>query len=67
VAERRAFPLRIRADFYEALRRWADDDLRSMNAQIEFLIFQALRESGRLRREDSRPTPGKGKKDQSRS
>lgn len=67
MAERRAFPLRIRVDLYEALRRWADDDLRSMNAQIEFLIFQALRESGRLRQEGSRSTPGKSKKDQSRS
>jgi hypothetical protein len=51
MAERRAFPLRLPVNLYEALRRWADDDLRSMNAQIEFLIVQALRESGRLRPE----------------
>jgi len=63
VAEKRAFPLRLRTDLYEALRRWADDDLRSMNAQIVFLIVQALRETGRLRQEQGRPAPGKDKKD----
>ncbi len=66
MAERRAFPLRLRADIYEALRRWADDDLRSMNAQIEFLIAQALRESGRWRPE-GRPAPEAGEKDHPRS
>jgi hypothetical protein len=69
VAERKAFPLRLRADAYEALRRWADDDLRSMNGQIEFLILQALRETGRLR-EGGKSTPGSRDKrgpDQSRS
>lgn len=45
--DRKAFPLRIRADVYEALRRWADDDLRSVNAQIEFLLSDALKRAGR--------------------
>lgn len=31
-----------------ALRRWADDDLRSMNAQLEFIVRRALKEAGRL-------------------
>jgi hypothetical protein len=44
---RKAFPLRIREDLYAALRRWADDELRSVNAQIEFLLAQALMEAGR--------------------
>jgi hypothetical protein len=50
VAERRAFPLRLPEEIYEAVRRWADDDLRSVNAQIEFLLVRALREGGRLSR-----------------
>lgn len=55
MSERKAFPLRLRADYYEALRRWANDDLRSVNAQIEFLVSRALREAGRLPRA---PSPG---------
>jgi hypothetical protein len=64
MALRKAFPLRLPAELYEALRRWADDDLRSVNGQIEFLITRALRESGRLRAPEPEP-PSAG--DQSRS
>ena len=51
MAKRKAFPLRLSPSIYAALRRWADDELRSVNAQIEFLLRQALRDAGRLRRE----------------
>jgi hypothetical protein len=47
VADRKAFLLRLRPEVHDALRRWADDDLRSLNAQIEFLLRKALREAGR--------------------
>jgi hypothetical protein len=47
LAERKNYPLRLAPEVYEALRRWAEDDLRSVNAQIEFLLARALRESGR--------------------
>lgn len=47
MAERRAFLLRIDADILAALQRWADDELRSLNGQIEFLLRRALREAGR--------------------
>lgn len=47
MADRKAYPLRIDRQLYRALRRWADDDLRSVNAQIEFLLTQALRRAGR--------------------
>ena len=44
----------------QAVQRWADDDLRSLNAQIEFLLRRALREAGRLpgdrKRSDERKT-----------
>ncbi len=49
MAERKPFLLRIDAGVHEALERWAADDLRSLNAQIEFLLRQALVEAGRLR------------------
>ena len=45
---RDAFLLRADPAVLEALRRWARDDLRSVNAQIEFLLRRALREAGRL-------------------
>jgi hypothetical protein len=48
VASRRPFLLRIDAAVLDAVQRWANDDLRSLNGQIEFLLRRALRESGRL-------------------
>ncbi len=53
MAERKSFLLRIDADVLDALKKWADDDLRSLNAQIEFLLRKALREQRRLK--DDRP------------
>jgi hypothetical protein len=49
LAERKNYPLRLDPDVYEALRRWADDEMRSVNAQIEFLLARALRQAGRAR------------------
>ncbi len=54
-AEKKAFPLRISAAVLEAMQRWADDDLRSVNAQIEFVLREALRKQGRLRKDTSEP------------
>ena len=45
---RKNFPLRIDAEILDAVRRWADDDLRSLNGQIEFLLREMLRKVGRL-------------------
>lgn len=47
MAERKAVLFRLDPKLYLALRRWADDDLRSVNAQVEFLLRKALREAGR--------------------
>ena len=52
MADRKPFLLRIDREVLEAVQRWADDDLRSLNGQIEFLLRRALRES---RRETSKP------------
>ena len=48
MAIKKAFPLRISEDVLQALRRWSDDELRSVNAQIEYLLRDALRKAGRL-------------------
>jgi hypothetical protein len=47
VAERKPFLLRVDRDLLDALQRWADDDLRSLNGQIEFVLREALRRAGR--------------------
>jgi hypothetical protein len=47
VADRKSFLLRIDRDVLDAVQRWADADLRSLNGQIEFLLRKALREAKR--------------------
>ena len=54
MADRKPFLLRIDREVLEAVQRWADDDLRSLNGQIEFLLRRALREGGRELREPKR-------------
>ena len=49
MAERKPFLLRVDPELHEALQRWASDDLRSLNAQIEFLLRRALQAAGRLK------------------
>ena len=49
MAERRAFLLRIDPELYDALQRWAADELRSLNGQIEFLLRRTATDAGRLR------------------
>ena len=48
MAERKAFLLRMDPAVLEALQRWADDELRSLNGQIEFVLRRALQGEGRL-------------------
>ena len=52
MAEKKAYPLRINAEVLAAAQRWADDELRSLNAQIEYVLRDALHKAGRL------PKPG---------
>ena len=47
--EKKKFLLRLDADLYDALERWAADDLRSVNAQMEYLLKEAARRAGRLK------------------
>jgi hypothetical protein len=48
VGDRKAFLLRIEPELYEALQRWASDELRSLNGQMEFVLRQGLKAAGRL-------------------
>ena len=56
MTERRAFLLRIDPELYDALQRWASDELRSLNGQIEFLLRRSALDAGRVR--------GTGRKDE---
>ncbi len=61
MAQRRAFLLRIDPELYDALQRWAGDELRSLNGQIEFLLRRATVDAGRVRgtgRKDDRQRKG---------
>jgi hypothetical protein len=48
---KKAFPLRLDSEIYDSLKHWADDELRSVNGQIEFLLRKALKDAGRLKKE----------------
>ncbi len=50
MAQRKPFLLRLDRATHDALERWAADELRSLNAQIEYLLRRSLREAGRLPR-----------------
>lgn len=49
MSKKKAFPLRIDENLYSALKKWADDDFRSINSHIEFLLMEALKKAGRIK------------------
>ena len=49
-AENKSFVLRVDSETMEALERWADDEFRSINGQLQWIIADALRRSGRLKK-----------------
>ena len=55
MGDRKPFLLRIDPAVLDALQQWADDELRSLNGQIEFVLRRVLQEEGRLKR----PSPGR--------
>ena len=57
---KKRFLLRIDPELYKTLEKWAADDLRSVNAQIEFLLKQAVRQASREKKEDSQLTITEG-------
>jgi len=46
--EKKAFPLRLDAELHRAVEKWAEDEFRSVNGHIEYLLREALRKAGRL-------------------
>ena len=54
MAERKPFLLRIDPALFEALQRWANDEVRSLNGQVEYLLTKALRDAGRMKTGDRR-------------
>jgi hypothetical protein len=56
--ESKRFLLRLDPRLFEVLRRWADEDLRSINGQIEYLLTEQARRAGRLPRQTTRRPPG---------
>jgi hypothetical protein len=54
-AEKKAYPLRISAAVLEAMQAWSEDELRSLNAQIEYVLRDALRRTGRLKPRRAEP------------
>jgi hypothetical protein len=57
MAAKKSFVLRINEDTYAALEKWAADEFRSVNGQLEFVIDRALREAGRSPKEEKTPQP----------
>ena len=55
--KRKTYPLRINPEILEAMQRWANDDLRSVNAQIEFVLRESLIKTGRFKQKTTDPTP----------
>ena len=49
MAERKSFLLRVDGKVLDALKQWADEDMRSLNGHIEFLLRRVLKDSGRLK------------------
>jgi len=61
LAEKKPFLLRLDPKIHEAMQRWADDDLRSLNAHIEFVLRRALQQAGRLNPSGTPASPEQGR------
>ncbi len=60
-AKKKSYPLRINADILDAMKRWGDDDLRSLNSQIEYVLRESLRKQGRLKKDKGPKDKGEKK------
>ncbi|GAV22887.1 conserved hypothetical protein [Carboxydothermus pertinax] len=52
MARKKSFPLRIDPALYEILEKWAADEFRSVNSHIEYLLREAAKKAGRLKKEE---------------
>ena len=64
MAKKKSFALRIDEDLMEAIEQWAADEFRSANGQIEWMLFQMLKQSGRLKRKIQEPENEQEKQEQ---
>ncbi len=55
MADKKKFLLRLDAELYDALEKWAADEMRSINAQMEYVLKEAVRKAGRLPRGQEKP------------
>lgn len=55
IMAKKAYPLRINEEVLNAMQGWAEDELRSVNAQIEYVLREALRKSGRSKTKSIKP------------
>jgi hypothetical protein len=59
MSEKKPFMLRLNAKTYAALEKWAADEFRSMNGQVEYIIDKALKDNKRIKNEDNQATDDK--------
>ncbi len=62
MAEKKAYLLRLDADVHDALQHWAADELRSVNAQVEWALRRALQEAGRMPSGPPPPRPTRARR-----
>lgn len=55
MSEKKKFLLRLEASLYDALEKWAADEMRSINAQMEYVLKEAVRKAGRFDRGPEKP------------
>ena len=56
--EKKSYPLRVSPQVLDAMQRWANDELRSLNAQIEYVLRDALRKAGRIKPDAAKTMKG---------
>ncbi|SFE14433.1 hypothetical protein SAMN05518672_104645 [Chitinophaga sp. CF118] len=59
MADKKTFVVRIDAQTYDAIEKWAEDEFRSVNGQMEWLINRALKEAGRMGKKEKPDKPEK--------
>ena len=59
MADKKSFVLRLDAQTYSAIEKWAEDEFRSVNGQLEWLINRALKDAGRTVKKENEKKPGK--------
>lgn len=64
MSQKKRFLLRLEPKLYEVLEKWSADELRSVNAQIEYLLKEAARKAGRFKEDKRSPVPSQHKTEQ---